>query len=255
MDEVASPWSGGVGVGVAHPHQVLIRMRGVRREFPMGDQTVFALRTIDLDVRAGELVVLMGASGSGKSTLLNILGCLDRPTAGSYLLDGRDVAGMTEEERVLVRRNKVGFIFQSFHLVPRMTALRNVELPMMFAGLSAKDRRERAERALEAVGLGRRMSHRPNQLSGGERQRVAIARAIAMRPPILLADEPTGNLDSKSGDEVIRIILDLNRQGQTILVVTHSQEVAQIGHRVLRMKDGAFVEDRKAQSADPGSNR
>ncbi len=219
----------------------LIRMRGVRRDFPMGDQVVHALDGIDLDIERGELVVLMGASGSGKSTLLNIIGCLDRPTAGSYVLEEREVGTLAERERVQVRREKVGFIFQTFHLVPRMTAARNVELPMIFAGVGVAARRERAERSLTAVGLAARREHRPDQLSGGERQRVAIARAVAMEPPILLADEPTGNLDTASGEEIVRLLLELNRRGQTVIVVTHSPDVAKIGHRVLRMRDGRFV--------------
>jgi putative ABC transport system ATP-binding protein len=219
----------------------LIRLQGIRRDFPMGDQAVHALAGVDLDIERGELLVLMGASGSGKSTLLNIIGCLDRPTAGSYLLEGREVTELTEMDRVHIRRSRIGFIFQTFHLVPRMTALRNVELPMIFAGLDAGERRRRAEESLEAVGLRQRMRHRPDQLSGGERQRVAIARALAMNPPILLADEPTGNLDSAAGEEIIRILVDLNRKGETILLVTHSPDVARIGRRVLRMKDGQFI--------------
>ena len=207
----------------------------------MGDQVLHALDGIDADIQAGEIISLMGASGCGKSTLLNVIGCLDRPTEGSYLLEGREVTTLEEHDRVALRRYKIGFIFQTFHLVPRMTALRNVELPMIFANLPPSERRDRATRSLEAVGLGARLDHRPDQLSGGERQRVAIARAVAMSPPILLADEPTGNLDSASGAEVIRLLVDLNQRGHTILVVTHSDEVAAIGHRTLRMKDGRFL--------------
>jgi putative ABC transport system ATP-binding protein len=216
----------------------VIALRGVTREFSIGQEKVYALRGVDLDIQPGELIVLMGPSGSGKSTLLNILGCLDRPTSGSYKLLGREVATLSEEELVEVRRHRIGFIFQTFHLVPRMTAVRNVELPMVFAGLAGDERRSRATQMLEAVGLGHRFDHRPNQLSGGERQRVAIARALAMDPPLLLADEPTGNLDTKSGEEIIRLIVDLNKKGRTIIVVTHNPEIAAIGHRVLRMRDG-----------------
>ena len=207
----------------------------------MGDQVVRALDGVDLDVEAGEIVALMGASGSGKSTLLNVIGCLDRPTAGSYLLEGREVLDLPEGERVAIRRNKVGFIFQTFHLVSRMTAFRNVELPMVFAGVAPAERHERAARGLDAVGLTARRDHRPDQLSGGERQRVAIARPLAMNPPILLADEPTGNLDSASGREIVNVLLELNRRGHTLLVVTHSPDVAAIGHRTLHMKDGRFT--------------
>jgi putative ABC transport system ATP-binding protein len=219
----------------------MIQLRGIQREFPIGHEKVFALRGVDLDIQAGELIILMGPSGSGKSTLLNILGCLDRPTSGSYQLQGREVATLSEAELVEVRRNKIGFIFQTFHLVPRMTALRNVELPMIFAGMSSGDRRARAAQSLESVGLAHRVDHRPNQLSGGERQRVAIARALAMDPPVLLADEPTGNLDVASGNEIIKLLIELNSKGRTIIVVTHNPEIAAIGHRVLRMRDGRLA--------------
>jgi putative ABC transport system ATP-binding protein len=221
--------------------QPLLELRGIRRDYQMGDQILHALDGVDADIQAGEIISLMGASGSGKSTLLNVIGCLDRPTAGSYRLDGREVTTLGEEERVALRRTKVGFIFQTFHLVPRMTAVRNVELPMIFAHFSPAERRDRAVQSLQAVGLARRLDHRPDQLSGGERQRVAIARAVAMSPPILLADEPTGNLDSASGAEVIRLLRELNERGHTILIVTHSDEVAAIGHRILRMKDGRIL--------------
>ncbi|MBI3856701.1 MAG: ABC transporter ATP-binding protein [Planctomycetes bacterium] len=222
-------------------NEPLIQLRGIRRDYRMGEQVLHALDGVDADIEAGEIIALMGASGSGKSTLLNVIGCLDRPTAGSYRLEGREVTQLGEGDRVALRRHKIGFIFQTFHLVPRMTALRNVELPMLFANMPAAERHDRALQTLESVGLAQRVDHRPDQLSGGERQRVAIARAMAMSPSILLADEPTGNLDSASGAEVIRLLLDLNRRGHTILVVTHSAEVAAIGHRLLRMKDGRFV--------------
>ncbi len=227
-----------IGGAAAEP---IIRLRGVRREYSMGGQVVRALDGVDLDVARGELLVLMGPSGCGKSTLLNTIGCLDRPTSGSYRLDGVEVTELSEAGRVQIRREKIGFVFQTFHLVPRMTAARNVELPLMFAGVDAGERRKRAEAGLAAVGLSARSHHRPDQLSGGERQRVAIARALIMRPPILLADEPTGNLDSRTGEEIVRMLVDLNARGQTILMVTHSPDVAKIGHRVLHMKDGRFV--------------
>ncbi len=216
----------------------MIRMRGVVREYAMGGSRVRALAGVDLDVPRGELLVVMGASGSGKSTLLNVIGCLDRPTAGSYRLDGREVVELSEAERVRIRRDKIGFVFQTFHLVPRMTAARNVELPLVFAGTPSVERRARAAELLDAVGLAPRVGHRPDELSGGERQRVAIARALVNRPPILLADEPTGNLDSASGAEIVKLLTTLNGRGQTVIVVTHSLEVAKIGHRVLQMKDG-----------------
>ena len=219
----------------------IIRLRDLRREYRMGEQIVHALAGVDLDVPPGELLVLMGASGSGKSTLLNILGCLDTPSSGSYRLEGREVTALSELDRVRIRREKIGFIFQTFQLIGRLTAARNVELPMVFAGIDAAERRRRVESGLEAVGLGHRVTHRPDQLSGGERQRVAIARALAMHPSILLADEPTGNLDSKTGDEIVRMLLELNGKGQTILVVTHSPEVSKIGHRIVTLKDGRFV--------------
>ncbi|MCC6739385.1 MAG: ABC transporter ATP-binding protein, partial [Planctomycetia bacterium] len=232
--------SGDAGAGGGNAPEPVIRLRGVRREYRMGEAVVRALDGVDLDVARGELLVLMGPSGCGKSTLLNVLGCIDRPDAGTYRLDGVEVTGLSEAGRVRIRREKVGFIFQTFHLVPRMTAERNVELPMMFAGVDAGERRKRAQDGLAAVGLAQRAAHRPDQLSGGERQRVAIARALVMHPPILLADEPTGNLDSRTGDEIVGMLRDLNAAGQTIIMVTHSSDVAKIGHRVLHMKDGRF---------------
>jgi putative ABC transport system ATP-binding protein len=205
----------------------------------VGGRPVHALRGISLEVPTGGYLSIMGPSGSGKSTLLNILGCLDRPDAGSYVLDGREVSGLSEDELALVRRNKIGFVFQVFHLVPRLTALDNVALPMLFAGAPARERGEKAAKALAAVGLSDRADHRPDQLSGGERQRVAIARSTVMGPSILLADEPTGNLDSKSGKEVIELLESMNAAGLTLIVVTHDPGVGRRAHSQLRLVDGA----------------
>ncbi|RMH17690.1 MAG: ABC transporter ATP-binding protein [Acidobacteria bacterium] len=219
----------------------MIRLRGIRRVFRVGETTVEALAGIDLEVDAGEHLAIMGPSGSGKSTLLNVLGCLDRPTAGSYELDGREVARLSEAELTRVRRHKIGFVFQSFHLVPRLTAAANVELPMIFAGVPRAERRRRAAAMLEAVGLAARADHRPEQMSGGERQRVAIARAMVMGPKILLADEPTGNLDSRSGRQVLELLESLHRRGLTLIVVTHDPAVARRAARLVVLHDGRIV--------------
>jgi putative ABC transport system ATP-binding protein len=223
----------------------MIRLEGVSREFRTGHHVVHALRGLDLYIPAGQFVVLMGPSGSGKSTLLNVIGCLDRPTAGRYWLDGRETTALPDTALVEMRRHKLGFIFQTFHLVPRMNAARNVELPMVFAGIDSGERRSRAGRSLEAVGLAERVTHRPDELSGGERQRVAIARALVMDPPVLLADEPTGNLDTTSGAEIVKILGDLNRKGRTIVMVTHNEQLASVGHRLVRLRDGRIEHDGK----------
>jgi putative ABC transport system ATP-binding protein len=223
----------------------VIQLRGVTRTFEVGDRPVHALRAVDLDIATGEHVAVMGPSGSGKSTLLNLLGCLDRPTTGSYVLDGEEIGSLSERELSSVRQRRIGFIFQSFHLVPRMSALANVELPMIFASIPAHERRERAMQALEAVGMTPRADHRPNQLSGGERQRTAIARAVVMKPSILLADEPTGNLDSASGREVVELLEGMNAGGLTLIVVTHDIVLGQRAQRLIRLADGAIVEDRR----------
>jgi putative ABC transport system ATP-binding protein len=215
-----------------------IRLEGISRHFEVGETIVKALDDVSLVIRAGEFVALMGPSGSGKSTLLNVLGCLDTPTSGEYWLDGEPVATLTEDRLADVRQRKLSFIFQAYHLVPRMTAARNVELPMIFAGIDPKARRERIRHALDVVGLSHRLDHRPTQLSGGERQRVAIARSIVMEPKILLADEPTGNLDSKSGSEIVALLQQLNADGLTIILVTHDPNVAARAQRTLRMRDG-----------------
>lgn len=221
--------------------QPIVSLKHICREYVMGDQLVHALKDVSLDIQTGEVITLTGASGSGKSTLLNVIGCLDRPTSGSYRIEGTEVTTLAEPARVELRRFTIGFIFQTFHLVPRMTALANVELPMIFASIDPKQRRQRAVQTLEAVGLGPRMHHRPDQLSGGERQRVAIARALVMGPSILLADEPTGNLDTASGREIMRLLLQLNQRGHTLIIVTHSPEVAAVGHRSFVMRDGSMV--------------
>jgi putative ABC transport system ATP-binding protein len=221
----------------------LIRLEGLTRIFSVGDQEVRALDGVDLGIRAGEYLSLMGPSGSGKSTLLNVLGLLDRPTAGEYWLDGQATSGMSDDRLADTRQREIGFVFQFFHLVPRLTAAENVELPMLLAGVPPAERHERAQQALSGVGLGHRIDHRPAQLSGGERQRVAIARSVVMRPKILLADEPTGNLDSTSGAEVIRIVEALRDQGLTLVVVTHDPAIGGRAGRRLRMRDGRIVED------------
>ncbi len=220
----------------------MISLSGITREYEVGGRPVHALRGIDLTVAKGDYLAVMGPSGSGKSTLLNLLGCLDRPTSGSYVLDGREVAGLNDEELTQVRRHKIGFVFQVFHLVPRLTALDNVALPMMFAGVPAKQREDTARRALASVGLSERAHHRPQQLSGGERQRVAIARSTVMGPSILLADEPTGNLDTKSGREVIELLEGMNRAGLTLIVVTHDPLVGARARGQVRLVDGSIVE-------------
>ncbi len=221
----------------------MIELRGITRSFLVGGRPVHALRGIDLAVAAGEYVSIMGPSGSGKSTLLNIIGCLDRPSAGSYRLDGRETADLSEIELSRVRRHKIGFVFQFFHLVPRLTAVQNVELPMIFAGIEPRDRQRRIDAALDSVGLSERRDHRPDQLSGGERQRVAIARAIVMEPAVVLADEPTGNLDSSVGREIIELLERMNAGGLTLLIVTHDPEVGGRSHRQVRLADGRVISD------------
>jgi len=221
----------------------VIELVGLSRHFRVGDQIVRALQDVNLTVPGGDYLALMGPSGSGKSTLLHILGCLDRPTAGTYVLDGREVGSLPESALAEVRSRKIGFVFQFFHLVPRLTAAGNVELPMVLAGIRPAERRERVAAALGSVGLTDRAAHRPDQLSGGQRQRVAIARATVMGPSILLADEPTGNLDRASGHEIIELIETMNRAGLTLVVVTHDPEVGQRAGRILKLVDGRIFSD------------
>jgi putative ABC transport system ATP-binding protein len=221
----------------------LIELRDVTKTYGQGETAVHALRGVSLRVEAGEYIAVMGSSGSGKSTLMNILGCLDVPSRGEYWLDGSDVARLSEDQQALVRGRKIGFIFQSFNLIPRTTALANVELPLTYAHLRRAERRKRANRALELVGLADRTGHRPNELSGGQQQRVAIARALATGPRILLADEPTGNLDAHSTDEVLGMFDDLHADGRTIIVITHEHDVAARARRLVQVSDGRIVSD------------
>lgn len=216
----------------------MIRLDNIHRTFQVGTQEVRALVDVTEEIAAGEHVAIMGPSGSGKSTLLNLIGCLDKPTLGSYSLNGREIATLSESELTAIRRHEIGFVFQFFHLVPRLTAVGNIELPMVFAGIPRPERRQRASQALDAVGLSDRAEHRPDQLSGGERQRVALARSTVMNPTILLADEPTGNLDSKSGGVVLDLLGQMNAAGLTLIVVTHDPIVAQRADRVLLLQDG-----------------
>jgi putative ABC transport system ATP-binding protein len=222
----------------------VIEANNLTKVYRMGDVEVHALRGLSLKIARGEVVAIMGPSGSGKSTLMNIIGCLDHPTSGEYILDGEHVSNLRDDQLASIRNRKVGFIFQSFNLLSRTSALLNVELPMRYAGLT-RGRKDRARQALEAVGLGDRIHHRPNELSGGQQQRVAIARALVNDPAILLADEPTGNLDSKSGEEIMRLLLDLNRdRGTTLIIVTHDPEIAVRTQRVIHIRDGVVEEAR-----------
>jgi putative ABC transport system ATP-binding protein len=222
----------------------LIELDGIVKRYRTGPIEVLALSELTLTIDRGELVAIIGPSGSGKTTLLDILGCLSRPTAGRYHLDGADVSALTEEEAALVRNRMIGFVFQTFQLLPRHTALQNVALPLLYAGVARQERERRAAEALDGVGLSDRKDHRPNQLSGGQQQRVAIARALVTRPSLILADEPTGNLDSASGLEIMRLLTSLHGQGTTVILVTHNQEIADQAPRVIALRDGRMVEDR-----------
>lgn len=224
-------------------HQVLIELRGVDRTFHLGDSDVHALRNVNLTIKQGEYISVMGPSGSGKSTLLNLLGLLDQPNSGSYFLDGRDVTTLDSNEQAKVRSQRIGFIFQSFHLIPRLTAAANIELPLTLSGVDAKERSNRVAQAIVDYGLADRALHKPNELSGGQRQRVAIARATVTQPALLLADEPTGNLDRVTGEEVVNLLEMLNNQGMTLIVVTHDQALGSRAKRQIKMEDGAVVSD------------
>ncbi len=229
---------------MGHP---IIEIKDIIRNFPLGTETVFVLKGINLTINKGEYVALMGPSGSGKSTLMNILGCLDTPTAGSYVLNGKDVSKMSDNELAEIRNKEIGFVFQTFNLMPRTTALDNVALPLVYAGKNKKERHQRASQVLEQVGLGDRMDHRPNQLSGGQRQRVAVGRALVNHPSIILADEPTGNLDSKTSVEIMNLFNDIHAQGNTVILVTHEEDIARFAHRIIRLKDGLIESDEKTK--------
>ena len=224
--------------------QPLIHARDLRKTYHVGDQVVHALDGLDLDIRANEYVALMGPSGSGKSTLMNMLGCLDSPTSGSYILNGQDVSRLADDALADIRNREIGFVFQTFNLLPRYTALENVALPMVYAGMGKAERLARAQEVRDQVGLGDRMDHRPNELSGGQRQRVAVGRALVMRPSIILADEPTGNLDTATSQEVMELFGDIQKAGNTVILVTHEEDIAAYAHRTVRLRDGRVESDR-----------
>ena len=222
---------------------LVIEIEGVTKLYQMGEETIHALRGVSLKIHRNEYLAIMGPSGSGKSTLMNMLGCLDTPTSGRYEFSRKDVAVMEDDELAAIRNQEIGFVFQTFNLLPRSTALHNVELPLIYAGVPREERLERARQALEHVGLGHRMDHKPNELSGGQRQRVAIARALVNKPSIILADEPTGNLDSRTGEEIMALFEQLYAQGNTLIVVTHEEDIAQHSRRIVRLRDGLIESD------------
>ena len=222
----------------------IIRLRELARRYEMGGETIHALRGVSLDIQRNEYVAIMGPSGSGKSTMMNVLGCLDTPSSGEYWLNGHEVSRLSDDALARVRNREIGFVFQTFNLLPRATALHNVELPLVYAGVPGKTRREQAARTLTQVGLAERMDHRPNELSGGQRQRVAIARALVNRPSILLADEPTGNLDSATSEEIMRVFAELHAGGQTVVMVTHEADIAAHAARIVTLRDGRVESDR-----------
>ena len=221
----------------------VIKIQNISKEYRMGDEIVYALRNVSLAICKNEYVAIMGPSGSGKSTMMNILGCLDTPTAGMYVLDGEDVSQLEDNELATIRNKKIGFIFQSFNLLPRATIVKNVELPLIYSGMGKNQRNQIATEVLASVKLEDRLTHKPNELSGGQRQRVAIARALVTNPAIILADEPTGNLDSKTGDEIMLLFSELWKKNNTIILVTHSEDIAQYAHRIIKIKDGLIESD------------
>ena len=233
----------------------IIRVEGLRKDYHLGSEVVRALRGVDLVVERNEYVALMGPSGSGKSTFMNLIGCLDTPSGGEYWLNGTAVAKLDDDELARIRNREIGFVFQTFNLLPRASALHNVELPLIYAGIAAKDRRDRAAAVLERVGLGDRMAHRPNELSGGQRQRVAIARALVTSPAMLLADEPTGNLDSRTGEEIMSLFSELQAEGQTILLVTHESDIAEHAERQIVLRDGVIERDERTAGARAPAGR
>ncbi len=233
----------------------IIQLSNIAKAYKIGTEVIHALRSVSLDIYKNEFVALMGPSGSGKSTLMNVLGCLDTPTSGEYILNGTSVAQMLDNDLAEVRNKEIGFVFQSFNLLPRSTALDNVMLPLIYAGYSKTERLQRGKEVLEQVGLGDRIMHKPNELSGGQRQRVAIARALVNRPAIILADEPTGNLDSKTSVEIMALLEEIHKQGNTIILVTHEEDIAQHAHRIVRLKDGIVERDYKNESITTVSGR
>jgi putative ABC transport system ATP-binding protein len=232
---------------------ILIELRGIQRVYRVGEESVHALAGVDLDIRRNEFVAIMGPSGSGKSTLMNLIGCLDTPTAGTYRLNGTAVEGLEDDELARIRNQEIGFVFQTFNLLPRADAMKNVELPLIYAGVPKAERRARAQRALETVGIGECSHRKPNELSGGQRQRVAIARALVTEPSLILADEPTGNLDSKTGEEILQAFDTIHRSGNTVMLVTHDEAVAGHAHRVIRILDGRIASDLARGGSATGS--
>lgn len=224
---------------------VMISIKNLSKIYKTGSVEVHALKNINLEIQHGEFIAIMGQSGSGKSTLMNILGCLDRPTSGEYLLEGTDISSLSQDELSLIRNKKIGFVFQAFNLIPRTDVMKNVELPMIYAKTKSNKRRQRAIELLEKVGLSDRMNHLPNELSGGQKQRVAIARSLANNPPLILADEPTGNLDTQSSEEIMEIFRELNKEGNSIILVTHEPELTEYADRVIVFRDGMIIEDRR----------